>query len=340
MIHISQFDKTQKGYDVSRIELSVQDLSCSILTYGATIYRLQFHGEDVVLGYDFLKDYENQNGSYQGAVIGRFGNRIADGKFNLNGKSYTLACNEDGRVHLHGGMEGFDKRIWNIEKICDGEEPMVTLSYTSPDGEEGYPGNLSVFVTYQLTAQQGLKITYQAKCDTDTVINLTNHAYFDLSRNSCEDVSLWMDTDAFLAIDAKLLPIAPVSTVGDDVFHFRTLKKIGKYIHSEHPQITVAGGYDHCYILNGSGFRKVAIAVGDKNIQMTVYTDRPAVQFYTGNFLKEKAGRGARPLTKRMGFCLETQSYPDSPNHPEFPSCVLCAGEDYITQTEYRFTKV
>lgn len=340
MIRISQFDTTQKGYEVSKIDLSVQDFCCSILTYGATIYRLVFHGEDVVLGYDSLKDYENQNGSYQGAIIGRFGNRIADGKFSLHDKTYTLACNEGGKVHLHGGLEGFDKKIWNIENICDGEEPLVTLSCTSPDGEEGYPGNLSVFVTYQLTASHGLKITYQALSDADTIINLTNHAYFELSRNSCEDVSLWMDADAYLAIDEKLLPVSPVSTVEDDVFNFHTMKKIGKYIHSEHPQITVAGGYDHCYILNGSGFRKAAIAVGDKNIQMTVYTDRPGVQFYSGNFLKEKAGRGARPLMKRMGFCLETQGYPDSPNRTDFPSCMLLAGEKFITQTEYRFTKV
>ena len=339
MIQVSFFDNTKDGKEVSKIEFSNRDLYCSILTYGATVNRLVFCGDDVVLGYDHLKDYENQNGSYQGALIGRFGNRIADGKFSLNGKEYTLACNEGNKVHLHGGNEGFDKKIWSIESLSDGEEPSVILSYFSADAEEGYPGNLSVSVTYKITKQNGLEISYQACTDADTVINLTNHSYFSLSKNSCEDVSLWLDAERYLAIDDKLLPTQEVLLSDDEIFNFQMMKKIGKHIHAEHSQLVTAGGYDHCYIFSGSGFRKVAIAIGDKNIQMSVFTDRPAVQFYTGNFLKEKTGRNGVPLTKRMGFCLETQGYPDSPNRVDFPSCVLHPKDTYMTRTEYRFTK-
>lgn len=335
------FGKLPDGRSVERYTLEgAGGLTAAVLTYGATLQSLRFRGKDLVLGFDDLDGYLHIKGSYQGATIGRYGNRLADGRFSLNGKAYDVGRNENGQGHLHGGENGFDKRLWTAV-LADGEEPAVAFSRRSADGEEGYPGNLDVTVTFTVTAGNALRIAYEARTDADTVVNLTNHAYFNLNGfdgGDILDTELSIDADAITPVDARLIPTGEQRPVEGTPFDFREAKPIGRDIDADDPQLAIGGGYDHNFILNGTGMRPFATARSPRSgITMTCATDQPGVQFYAGNALAEDAGKGGKPLYRRQGFCLETQHYPDSPNQPSFPSTLLRAGESYRTVTEYRF---
>jgi aldose 1-epimerase len=302
--------------------------------------------EDIVLGFDSLAGYLTPP-PYFGALIGRYGNRIAKGKFKLEGKEYTLATNNNNLNHLHGGVVGFDKVLWNAEPI-EGEEPALKLTYLSKDGEEGYPGNLNVTVIYTLQKDNSLKIDYSATTDKTTIINLTNHSYFNLSasKNNILDHEVTLNADRFLPVDKGLIPTGELRAVKGTVFDFTSPTVIGKGINDEKDeQIKLGGGYDHAWILNKKEGNELSLAatVVDKTSgrKMEVLTTEPAIQFYTGNFLDGKlTGKGGVNYPKRFALCLESEHYPDSPNQSAFPTTVLKPNETYKTTTIYKFSVV
>lgn len=323
-------------------------MTAEISNYGGTIVSLtapdkagQF--EDVVLGMDSLAGYQ-KGVPYFGALIGRYGNRIAKGKFTLDGKPYTLAVNNTVN-HLHGGLKGFDKVLWTATPV-DGEEPSLRLTYTAKDGEEGYPGNLSVEVTYTLQKDNALKIDYKATTDKPTVVNLTNHSYFNLTGGVKSDIlnhEVHLNADKFLPVDKTLIPTGVLQPVAGTVFDFTKLTVVGKGVNdSTDVQIKYAGGYDHAWVLTDTSraLREAATVYEPTSGRLlTVATTEPAIQFYTGNFLDGTlTGKGGVVYKKRSGLCLETEHYPDSPNHPAFPTTVLRPGETYHTTTVYTFS--
>ncbi len=289
-----------------------------------------------IIGFDSLAPYLRQP-PYFGALIGRYGNRIGDAKFSLDGKEYTLAAN-NGKNHLHGGIKGFDKVVWDAF-VPDSSQPSLTLKYLSKDGEEGYPGNLSVTVHYTLTNDDGLKIEYDAETDKATPVNLTNHSYFNLTgdvSNTILDHILIIDADHYTPVDTTLIPTGEIKSVKNTPFDFTTPKKIGRDIGQ------VPGGYDHNWVLNkkDSSLQKVAeLTDSVSGRTMEVYTTQPGLQFYTGNFLDGTfTNRGGTPLKVHTALCLETQHFPDSPNKPNFPSTILHPGEKYHSVTMYKFS--
>ncbi|MFA8435232.1 MAG: aldose epimerase family protein [Marinifilaceae bacterium] len=310
-----------------------------ITNYGAIITSLLVpaNGElkEMVLGFDKLEHYLApaylENYPFFGAVIGRFANRIAKGQFELNGKNFQLACNLSPN-HLHGGNSGFDKKIWEAEIIDQELCPTLQLTCTSPDGEENYPGNLKVTVTYSLTNDNELRIDYRAISDAATPINLTQHTYFNLT-GGCESIHnhhLQMDAAEILDVDANLVPTGKTNHVKDSAYDFQTEKTLGK-------NIDEVNGYDNCYVLDreAKGVNRVALLSSpQKDIQMEVYTNSPSMQLYTGAHINVK---GERPFGPYSGVALETQEYPDAPNHEHFPSCILNPGEEYNRQTIYKF---
>ena len=320
-----------------------------ILNYGGTIVELwvpdrEGRLSDVIGGYDDLNSYLHADG-YQGALIGRFGNRIAKGCFSLEGKEYRLATN-NGVNHLHGGIDGFDKKLWEVTEK-DGDEPELILHTTSPDGEEGYPGTLDITVTYRLTRQNGLVIRYVATTDATTILNLTNHSYFNLrgfSAGSVRPLYLTLDADAYLPTDNTLIPTGEIRSVAGTPFDFRVAKQIGQDIDAEDEALRLAKGYDHCLRFTprtASGVcERGSLYDPDSGRLMTLYTDQPCVQLYTGNCLgNEKFPmKGGYPQAKQTFVCLETEGMPDSIHHPNFTNCVLQPGERYDFTTEYRFS--
>jgi aldose 1-epimerase len=293
---------------------------------------------DIVLGFDDLQAYVKDS-PYFGAIVGRYGNRIAKGHFALDGHTYTLAVN-NGPNHLHGGLKGFDKVIWHAEPLA-GSTGLV-LSRRSPDGEEGYPGNLDVRVTYRLTDDNRLVIDYHATTDKATPVNLTQHSYFNLAGEG--DVlghELTIDADRYTPVDANLIPTGELAPVEGTPFDFRKSTAIGARIDTPNLQLKNAGGYDHNWVLNrkGTGLQLAARVVEPKTGRtLEVSTTQPGLQFYSGNFLDGTLkGKGGRVYVKHAGLCLETQHFPDSPNHPDFPSTILRPGEQYDTQTVFRF---
>jgi aldose 1-epimerase len=317
-------------------------MQASILNYGGTITAINVPGKDgtkanVVLGFDSLAGYLQKGNPYFGSLIGRYGNRIANGKFVLDNKTYTLAGNNNGNS-LHGGNKGFDKVIWQAEKLPG--DSSIQLSYTSKDGEEGYPGNCTVKVVYTLTADNGLKIDYTATTDKPTPINLTNHAYYNLSGGADSTIlghELMIDANKFTEVNAKLIPTGNLPDVKGGPMDFTTSKQIGKDI------AQVAGGYDHNWVLNkkGNGLEKVAALYhAPSGRLMEVFTTEPGLQFYTGNFLDgslQHTRNGAKYI-KHAALCLETQHFPDSPNQPSFPNTILKPGETYRQTTIYQFS--
>ncbi|UCH63514.1 MAG: galactose mutarotase [Fidelibacterota bacterium] len=298
---------------------------------------------DVVLGFSTLDEYLKGH-PYFGAIIGRYGNRIAKGRFALDGVAYTLAANND-ENHLHGGLKGFDKAVWQAEIIEGKEGQSLALSYLSKDGEEGYPGNLSVKVVYTLTEDNELKIDYEAKTDQPTVVNLTNHSYFNLAGEGTGDIlghEMLLNADHFLPVDAGLIPTGELRSVRGTPFNFTESTAIGARIDSDDEQLRLGGGYDHCFVLNQGGDQLTLAARVHEPTSgriMEVYTDQPGVQLYTGNFLDgSNVGKGSAAYGHRSGFCLETQHFPDSPNRADFPSTVLRPGETYSSCTIYRFS--
>jgi aldose 1-epimerase len=322
------------------MEVSIMDLGGTIVKWTAPDKDGKF--ADITLGSTNPEDYLS-NTKYLGALIGRFGNRIAKGKFSLDGKEFTLAIN-NGPNSLHGGLKGFNAAIWTATPI-EGAEPALKLTYLSKDGEEGYPGNLSVEVVYTLKADNSLSIDYKATTDKNTVVNLTNHAYFNLKGEGNGDITdheITINADKFLPTDAGLIPTGELKPVKGTPFDFTTAHLIGERINdTTDVDIKLGGGYDHCWVFTDQSNKLKSIANVLEPISgrtMEVFTTEPAVQFYTGNFLNGKAtGKSGKKYEFRYGFCLETQHFPDAPNQSAFPTTVLKPGETYTSTTVYKF---
>lgn len=345
----SDYATTPEGVKIDKYTLqNSKGMKMEVITFGGIITSLTAPDkngkyEDVVLGYTSPGDYFNGNPYFFGAVIGRYGNRIAKGKFALDGKQYQLPTN-DGPNSLHGG-KGYDKVVWTAAVVDGAANPTLKLSYTSKDGEQGYPGNLAVSVTYVLNDDNALEISYEAQTDKKTVVNLTQHSYFNLSanfKNSILDHELVLKANKFLPVDATLIPTGELKPVAGTPFDFNTAKAIGKEINSVDDQLKKGQGYDHCWVFTDSSnqVKEVASLYHKASGRlMQVYTDQPAIQFYSGNFLDgKKASKTGGNYELRSGLCLETQHYPDAPNQPAFPTTVLNPGEKYTTKTVYKFS--
>ncbi|WP_029033803.1 aldose epimerase family protein [Salinimicrobium terrae] len=342
------FGTTPEGEQVEQFILKNEHgMEVKIITYGGRITSLKVpdkagNFEDVVLGFDDLELYLEEN-PFFGALIGRYGNRIAQGKFSLDGEEYTLARN-NGENHLHGGEKGFDKVVWSVKESA--KPNTLVLSYISEHMEEGYPGRLETFVTYTLNEDNSLDVVYEATTDRKTIVNLTQHAYFNLSGDFSEtilDHVIRINADEIVPVNENLIPTGKFMSVNDTPFDFTDPKTIGSRIDAAHEQLEIADGYDHTWVLNGQDNKMTFAAVAwhpESGRKMEVFTTEPGMQFYTGNFLD-----GTLPLQygegtyeKRSGFCFETQHYPDSPNQESFPSVVLEAGETYSSKTSFRFS--
>src|SRR2546428_10144291 len=317
-----------------------------IMTYGGILVSLRVPDrngklEDVVLGYDNLEGYLKNNSPHFGAIIGRYGNRIAKGRFTLNGREYRLAQN-NGENHLHGGIKGFDKVIWKAREVKSKEGVGLSLTYLSRDGEEGYPGNLSATVVYMLTNSNELKIDYKATTDKDTILNLTNHSYFNLAgRGSILTHQVMIKADRFTPVDQGLIPTGELKSVHGTPMDFTQPTVIGARIEQHDQQLIFGKGYDHNWVLNrNDNALTLAARVYEPETGrvLEVYTTEPGLQFYTGNFLDGSIrGKAGQVYQKRYGFCLETQHFPDSPNKPHFPAVALKPGQRYATTTIYKF---
>lgn len=343
------FGTTEDGKEVFLYTLkNANDAVVKIINYGATIVSVVVPDKngnmgDVVLGFDNLKDYEEKS-PYFGCVVGRYGNRIKEGKITLEGKEYTFAIN-NGPNHLHGGLKGFDKQVWEAEEFENEDGVGLKLFYLSADGEEGYPGNLTVKVTYTLTNINELKIDYEATTDKITVLNLTNHTYFNLKDAGKSDIlshKIKINTDGFTPTDENLIPTGEIMPVEGTPMDFREFHTIGERIDDDFEALNYGGGYDHNYVLDAEdkGEMKLAVEVVEPETGRTLktYTEEPGVQFYAGNFLDGSfSGKGGAVIEKRHGFCLETQHFPDSPNNPQFPTTELKPGEKYTSTTIYEF---
>lgn len=332
------FGTTVQGEEVYAYTLTGEGIAARILTYGATVQALWVPDKngkpvDVVLGYDSIGQYEENDG-YLGACIGRVGNRIGKGSFTLNGETYCLACN-DGENHLHGGLRGFDKCIWDATELTDG----VRMTRLSPDGEEGYPGNLQVSVSYRLIGH-ALQIAYEASSDRDTLCSLTNHTYFNLTGGgTVRDHLLQVDADRFLENDEGCLPTGVRLRMEGTPFDFRQEKPIGADMDKPHIQLSRCGGYDHNFCLNpGDGHApSVRLTSPASGITMTVTTTMPGVQVYTGNFLTDREGKNGVRYGKQGAVCLETQFYPNAMACAEFEKPILRRGERYYHVSTYGF---
>jgi aldose 1-epimerase len=296
---------------------------------------------DIVLGYDDPAAYLENNSPYFGAIVGRYGNRIGRAQFALDGRTYTLAAN-NGANHLHGGIQGFDKVLWQGEALRGAGGVGVAFSRTSVDGEEGYPGNLEVRVTYTLTDRNELVVAYQATTDKPTPVNLTQHTYFNLAGQGTGDIlghELRINADRYTPVDATLIPTGELASVDKTPFDFRQPTAVGARINSDHPQIQYGRGYDHNWVLarSGAGLSLAAeVYEPTSGRTLQVRTTEPGLQFYTGNFLDGTiTGKDGRVYRHRYGLCLETQHFPDSPNHPTFPSTTLRPGETYRSRTVF-----
>jgi len=322
-----------------------------ITNYGGTLVSLKApdrNGKiaDVILGYDTVAGYENGK-SYFGGTIGRYANRMAHAKFTLNGLAYVLAKN-DGENHLHGGLIGFNKRIWNARDVSSEQGQSLELTYLSKDGEEGYPGDLSVKVVFTVLADRNaLKIEYSATTDRDTVVNLTNHAYFNLAGQGNGDIlghQLILKATKFTPVDTTLIPTGEMADVHSTPFDFLKSVAIGARIEQNNEQLKFGKGYDHNWILDrttsSDSLADAAQAYEPQSGRMlTISTTEPGIQFYSGNFLDGTIqGKGGKVYQHRSAFCLETQHFPDSPNHPNFPSTILKTGQNYRSTTIYQFS--
>lgn len=344
----ASFGRTADGRPVEIFTLSnARGMEVRAMSYGATIVSIRVPDRngrfaDVALGFDSLAPYETIS-PYFGAVVGRYANRIARGRFTLDGRTYTLPLN-NGPNSLHGGTVGFDKRAWAAEPFTHGDTVGVTFRYTSPDGEEGYPGTLHVRVTYALAPDDALAIRYEATTDKPTVVNLAQHTYFNLAGEGSGDVLrqvMTIHADRYTPIDSTLIPTGELASVAGTPFDFRTPTAIGARIGAPNVQLERAGGYDHNFVLNrtGSGLALAARAEDPASGRtLEVWTTEPGLQFYTGNFLDGTIhGKDGHVYVHRGAFCLETQHFPDSPNHPAFPSTVLRPGGTFRSETVWRF---
>ncbi|MDA0197000.1 MAG: galactose mutarotase [Bacteroidetes bacterium] len=346
-VNTEPFGKMPDGTEIKLFTLrNKSGIEVKVITYGGIITSIKVpdregKSEDIVLGYDNLEGYLNAS-PYFGAIIGRYGNRIARGKFELDGNEYSLATNNMGN-HLHGGIAGFDKVVWDAQPFAAENTVGVKLSYTSPDMEEGYPGKLEVVVTYVLNDDNSLTFEYSATTDKRTVVNLTNHSYYNLSgmKDDILNHELLLSSSQYLPVDSTLIP-TEIASIEGTPFDFRSAKVIGKEINNDDIQLKNGGGYDHCWVLDESDDElKFAASVFEPKSgrNMEIFTTEPGIQFYTGNFLDGSInGKNGKNYAYRSGFCLETQHYPDSPNRPDFPSVVLNPGEKYSSKTITRFS--
>ncbi len=342
----SVFGTMPNGSTVNLYTLTQDGISVSVTEYGARITDILYEGTHVVCGFDTLDGYLADK-DYHGSIVGRYANRIANAQFTLHGKTYQLANNETGRAHLHGGNVGYDSRIW--EKVSatheDGAD-LLTLKLRSPDGEEGYPGTLRILVTYMLK-DCSLSISYSAVSDADTIINLTNHAYFSLGGvgSTVLDQTLTMNCQHFVPVDEKLIPYGTLSHVEDTPFDFRTPKTIGRDIQAANTQIQIGGGYDHCFVRNGGVELKnpewiATLSSPKSGIEMEIFTTEGGIQMYTGNFMTApNPFYGTIPQRANEAVALECNRIPDSPNQKQFPSPILKAGDEYSQTTIYAFKK-
>ncbi len=343
------FGKLPDGTPVDVYTLTNKNgVEAKITNYGATLTSIKAPDrtgklDDVVLGYDSIDGYLAKN-PHLGAIAGRYANRIANGEFKLNGKTYTLAKN-NGPNHLHGGPNGFYKQIWTASDASGKDGQAVSFKYLSKDGEENYPGNLTAIVTYTLTDKNELKIDYQATTDKDTVLNLTNHAYFNLAGAGSGDVlghELKINSKETTVVDKTLIPTGKMAPVAGTPFDFNKLTAIGARINDKNEQLEIGQGYDHNFVLaTGGSLAAQAVEVYEPTTGrvMEVFTDQPGVQLYTANHLDGSIiGKGGKTYNKRGGFCLETQHYPDSPNKPNFPTTVLKPGEKFQSTTIFKFS--
>jgi aldose 1-epimerase len=344
------FGKTSDGTPVEIYTLTnANGVEVKAITYGCIITSLKVPDRagkfaDVVLGYDTLDGYLKDS-PYFGAVVGRYGNRIAKGQFTLSGKAYKLATN-NGSNHLHGGNKGFDKVVWTATSKTGSDRVGVAFTRASPDGEEGYPGNLKVTVTYTLTDSNELVVDYQASTDKATPVNLTQHSYFNLAADDGDILGhqLTIDADRYTPVDDTLIPTGELASVAGTPFDFRKPAAIGARIHTDNVQLKSGKGYDHNWVLNRTktGLEHAVRVIEPKSGRMLdIATTEPGVQFYSGNFLDGSIeGKGGRVYKQRSGFCLETQHYPDSPNHPNFPSTILQPGRTSTSETVFTFRAV
>ena len=343
------FGKTADGQQVDLYTLhNTRGAEAKITNYGAIVTSLKVADrngkfDDVVLGFNDFDSYL-KNDPYFGAIVGRYGNRIAKGRFTLNGVEYKLATN-NGENHLHGGIKGFDKVVWTAHEMKSPAGPAVVLTYLSKDGEEGYPGNLNVRVVYTLTNNNELKIDYTATTDKDTVANLTHHSYFNLAGEGNGDILnhlVTINATRFVPTDAGSIPTGKLMSVAGTPFDFLKPMAIGARINQDDEQLKFGSGYDHTWVINGRPgvLRQAASAYeATSGRVMQVWTTEPGVQFYTGNFLDgTKTGKSGKVYQRRFGFCFETQHYPDSPNHPAFPTTTIRKGQTFKSTTIYRFS--
>ena len=350
---VQPFGKNAVGQAVSLYTLTNRaGAEAAILNYGGILVSLKMPDRtgklaDVVLGFENIDGYL-QDKSYLGALVGRYGNRIALGKFSLGGTTYTLARN-NGANSLHGGDVGFNRKMWTAREVSVQGDPSLELKYVSKAGEEGYPGTLSVTVVYTLMADNALKIAYSATTDAETVVNLTNHAYFNLGGQGEGDIlqhEVILHADRYTPVSDALIPTGELASVKGTPFDFQTPTAIGARINQDNQQLKYGHGYDHNWVLSGhegntSTEPSLAAEVYEPKSGrvMQVLTTEPGIQFYTGNFLDGTAhGKGGKVYNQRYAFCLETQHFPDSPNHPNFPSTVLKPGQQYRTTTVYKFS--
>jgi aldose 1-epimerase len=345
----ASFGTTPDGTPVDVYTLTnAHGIRMRVLTYGGIVQSLETPDragklDDVVLGFDDLQGYVKSS-PYFGAIVGRYGNRIAGGRFTLDGKTYKLATN-NGPNALHGGIKGFDKVVWAAQQFKSDSGVGVVLTHTSPDGDEGYPGTLNAKVTYTLTDRDELAIDYEATTDKATPVNLTNHSYWNLAGEGARDILghvLTIESSAIVPVDSTLIPTGSLMPVAGTPFDFRSPTAIGARIEDKHQQIQFGKGYDHTFVLDGARQNGVAhaahVAEPTTGRTLDVYTTEPGVQFYSGNFLDGTiTGKRGRVYGHRSGLALETHHYPDSPNRPNFPSTILRPGQIYRTHTVYKF---
>lgn len=341
-IQVKEFGKTADGRQVSVYRMTnASGAYVDVLDYGCTLQSICVPDKDgnlvdVCLGYDTVAEYEAHDG-YLGAFIGRHANRIKEGKFTLNGVDYTLAVN-NGPNHLHGGLKGYDKVVWATSVASD----RLIFTHTSPDGDEGYPGTLILSIVYSFDDNNTLTLTYDAVCDADTVVNFTNHCYFNLNgqgTGTATDLTLQIHGDEFTENDENCLPTGKILAVEGTPFDFREPKTIGRDIGADDVNLKNGKGYDHNFVLRGEGLREVCVLSSEKTgIVCTTRTTQPGIQIYTGNFLTERQGKGGTTYHFRDAVCLETQHFPDAIHHENFPSSVLKKGETYHQVTKYTFT--
>jgi len=339
-VSVSLLGRLPDGRAVDRFVLrNAHGITADLMSYGATLMALRTPDrsgrcENIVLGFDALEPYLAGT-PYFGATVGRYANRIAGARFMLDGHTHQLAAN-DGRHHLHGGIVGFDKVLWSARAVDEAEGAGVVFSYLSADGEEGYPGELSVEVRYRLTNDDRLSIEYRATTKRPTHVNLTHHSYFNLSGDARREITghrLLIDADRFTPVDAELIPTGELRPVAGTPFDFRTSRVIGERIRDEDEQLRFGGGYDHNFLLNkpapGALTRAAVLSEPESGREMELWTTEPGLQFYSGNNLHGQL--------RRAGLCLEPQHFPNSPNEPSFPSAILRPGEEYRTRCEFRF---